>query len=147
MMRKDIKITKVKKNFYLTLLVLISALALTYFYTRPQKVVQVLEGNRLVLDNGDTIYLIGVDPDNQARNYIKKLVEGQTVKLHFDQRKSPSNGDKPAYVYLADGTFVNAEVIRGGYARVDRTSPFEYSSEFFKHQLTAQKEKRGIWSQ
>jgi micrococcal nuclease len=146
-MKKEIKVDKVKKNFYLTLFVLITVLAITYYYTRPQKVVQVLEGNRLVLNNGDTICLIGVGRDNQARHYLKKLVEGQTVRLQFDQKKTHSNGNKPAYVYLADGTFVNAEVIREGYARVDRTSPFEFSSEFMQHQLTAQKEKRGIWSQ
>ena len=146
-MQKEIKVDKVKKNFYLTLLVFITVLAITYFYTRPQKVVQVLEGNRLVLDSGDTIYLIGVDPDNQAQEYLRKLVGGQTVKLHFDQRRTHLNGYKPAYVYLANCTFVNAEVIRNGYARVDRTSPFEFSSEFIQHQLTAQKEKRGIWSQ
>ena len=147
MMNKDIKVDKVKKNFYLTLLIFITVLAITYYYTRPQKVAQVLEGNRLVLDSGDTICLIGVDPDDQARHYLRKLVEGQTVKLQFDQKKSRSRGGKPAYVYLTDGTFVNAEVIREGYARVDRTSPFEFSSEFMQHQLTAQKEKRGIWSQ
>ena len=146
-MKKELKVDKVKKNFYLTLLVFITVLAITYYYTRPQKVAQVLEGNRLVLDNGDTISLIGVDTDNRAREYIRKLVDGQAVKLHFNQRGTGSNGDRPAYVYLEDGTFVNAEVIKGGYARVDRTSPFEYSSEFIQHQLTAQKEKRGIWSQ
>ena len=146
-MKKEIKVDKVKKNFYLTLFVLIAVLAITYYYTRPQKVVQVLEGNRLVLNNGDTICLIGVDVNNQAQNYIRKLVEGQTVKLHFDQKRTRSNGDKLAYVYLAVGTFVNAEVIREGYARVDRTLPFAFSSEFIQHQLTAQKEKKGIWSQ
>jgi micrococcal nuclease len=146
-MKKEIKVDKVKKNFYLTLFVLITVLAITYYYTRPQKVVQVLEGNQLVLNNGDIICLIGVDPDNQAWHYLRELVEGQTVKLYFDQKRTHSNGDKPAYVYLADGTFVNAEVIKEGYARVDRTSPFELSGEFMQHQLTAQKEKRGIWSQ
>lgn len=135
-----------KKNFYLTLLVFITVLAITYYYTRPQNVVQVLEGNRLVLDSGDTICLIGVDPDNQAGDYIRELVENQTVKLHFDQRRTGSQGDKPAYVYLADGTFINAELIKRGYARVDRTSAFQYSSEFIQHQLTAQKKRRGIWS-
>ena len=146
MMKKEITVDKVKKNFYLTLLVFITVLAITYYYTRPQKVVQVLEGNRLVLDSGDMVCLIGVDPDDQAGKHIRNLVEGQTVKLHFDQRRTGSNRAKPAYVYLADGTFVNAELIKRGYARVDRTSPFEYSSEFIRYQLTAQKEKRGIWS-
>ena len=131
MVKKEIKVDKVKKNFYLTLFVFITVLAITYYYTRPQKVVQVLEDNRLVLGSGDIICLIGVDPDNQARKHIRNLVEGQTVKLHFDQSRTGSNGDKPAYVYLADGTFVNAELIKRGYARVDRTSSFEYSSQFF----------------
>ena len=145
-MKKDIKVDKVKKNFYLTLLVLIAVLAITYFYTRPEKVVQMLDGNQLMLESGKKICLIGVDPHNQAGSFIRKLVEGKSVKLHFDQMKPDLNGCLPAYVYLSEGTFVNAEVIKRGYARVDRDSPFKYSSEFIQHQLNAQKEKKGIWS-
>jgi len=74
------------------------------------------------------------------------LVEGQTVKLYFDQRRAGSKGDRPAYVYRADGRFVNAELIKRGYARGDRTSAFQCSSEFIQYQSTAQKKKRGIWS-
>jgi hypothetical protein len=66
MMTKEITVDKDKKIFYLTLLVFKTVLAITEYYTRPQKVVQVLEGNRLVLDNGDTICLVGVVPGNQA---------------------------------------------------------------------------------
>ena len=146
MMKKDIKVDKVKKNFYLTLLVFISVLAITYFYTRPEKVVRVLQGNQFMLDSGKKICLIGVDPHHQAGSFIGKLVEGKPVKLHYEQMSSDSSGCLPAYVYLADGTFVNAEIIKRGYARVDATSPFKYSSEFIRHQLNAQKEKKGIWS-
>ena len=145
-MKKDIKVDKVKKNFYLTLLVLIAVLAITYFYTRPEKVVQMLDGNQLMLESGKKICLIGVDPHNRAGSFIRKLVEGKSVKLHYDQMSSDANGYLPAYVYLADGTFVNAEIIKRGYARVDTASPFKYSSEFIGHQLSAQKAKRGIWS-
>ena len=145
-MKKDIKVDKVKKNFYLTLLVLIAVLAITYFYTRPEKVVQMLDGNQFMLESGKKICLIGVDPHNQAGSIIMALVEGKSVKLHFDQMKSDAKGCLPAYVYLSDGTFVNAEVIKRGYARVDTASPFKHSSEFIQHQLDAQKEKRGIWA-
>lgn len=95
-----------------------------------------------MLESGDSICLIGVDPDSQAGDSIRELVEGQTVKLHFDQRRAVSRGDKPAYVYLADGRLVNAELIKRGYARVDRTSAFQCGNEFIQHQLTAQKKKR-----
>ena len=145
-MKKDLKIDTVKKNFYLTLFVFIAVLAITYFYTRPEKVVQLLDGSQLMLESGNKICLIGVDPHNQAGSFIKALVEGESVKLHFDRMKPDLNGCLPAYVYLSDGTFVNAEVIKRGYARVDTASPFEYSSEFMQHQLNAQKEKRGIWA-
>ena len=146
-MKKDIKVDKVKKNFYLTLLVLIAVLAITYFYTRPEKVVQMLDGNQLMLESGKKICLIGVDPHNQAGSFIRTLVEGKSVKLHFDQMKPDLNGCLPAYVYLSEGTFVNAEVIKRGYARVDTASPFKYSSEFTRHQLNAQKAKSGIWAE
>ena len=147
MIERDIKIGKVKKNFYLTLVVLITVLAITYFYTRPQRVAQVLEGNQLLLDNGKKIYLIGVDSHNKARSFLVKLVAGKAVKLHYDGMSTDSKGPLPAYVYLADGTFVNAEVIIRGYARVDTTVPFKYSSEFTRHQLNAQKAKSGIWAE
>ena len=146
MRKKDIKVDKVKKNFYLTLLVFITVLAITYFYTRPEEVVRVLGGNKLQLENGKKICLIGVDPHNQTGSFIRKLVEGKSVKLHYDQMRTDSNGYLPAYVYLTDGTFVNAEVIKSGYARVDTSSPFQYSSEFIGYQLSAQKAKKGIWS-
>jgi micrococcal nuclease len=146
MMKKDIKVDKIKKNFYLTLIVFITVLAITYFYTRPEEVARVLEGNQLVLDSGKKIFLIGFDQHNQAESFIRKLVEGKSVKLHYEQMRTESNGYLPAYVYLPDGTFVNAEVIKRGYARVDTSSPFAYSSEFIGHQLSAQKAKRGIWS-
>lgn len=146
MIKKEIKVDKVKKNFYLTLLVFITVLAVTYFYTRPEKVIRVLEGNQLMLGSGRKVCLIGVDSHNQAGSFIGKLVEGKSVKLHYDQMKPDLKGCLPAYVYLSDGTFVNAEVIKRGYAQVDTASPFKYSSEFIGHQLSAQKEKRGIWS-
>ena len=146
MKQRDIKIDKVKKNFYLTLFVFITVLAVTYFYTRPDEVVRVVEGNQLMLSSGKKICLIGIDSHRQAVSSIKKLVEGKSVTLHYDQVRPDSNGYLSAYVYLSDGTFVNAEIIKRGYARVDTAAPFKYSSEFIGHQLSAQKAKRGIWS-
>ena len=146
-MKRDIKIDKVKKNFYLTLVVLVAVLLLTYIYTRPQRVVQVIEDNQLTLNSGKKISLIGVDPHNQALGSIRELVEGKEVRLHYDRMKTDANGCLRAYLYFTDGTFVNAEVIKRGYARVDTTFPFKYSSEFTRHQLNAQKAQKGIWAE
>jgi len=66
MVKKDIQVDKVKKNFYVTVLILIAVLTVTYVYTRPLKVVEVTEGNVLVLDNGSKIRLMGVSTGVQA---------------------------------------------------------------------------------
>ena len=52
---------KVRKNFYITLLAFIAVLALTYIFTRLPRVVNVLEGSILVLNNDKKVCLIGVD--------------------------------------------------------------------------------------
>ena len=146
-MERDIKIEKVKKNFYLTLVVFVTVLVLTYIYTRPQRVIQVMEDNQLTLNGGKKVSLIGIDPHNQALGSIRELVEGKEVKLHYDQMITDTSGYLRAYLYLTDGTFINAEVIKRGYARVDTNFPFKYSSEFTRHQLNAQKEEKGIWAE
>lgn len=145
-MRRDITVDKVKKNFYLTLAVLITVLTITYIYTRPQKVVRVTEDNLLILDNGKKIFLTGVDANRQGHRFISSMVEGKEVRLDYDRMQPDKNGLSYAYVYLSDGTFVNAEVIRKGYARVDTRLPFAYSSEFINCQTEAEAEKRGLWS-
>ena len=145
-MKRDITVDKVKKNFYLTLVVLITVLTITYIYTRPQKVVRVTEDNLLILDNGKKIFLTGVDANRQGHRFISSMVEGKEVRLDYDRMQPDKNGLSYAYVYLSDGTFVNAEVIRKGYARVDMRFPFAYSSEFINCQTEAQAEKRGLWS-
>jgi endonuclease YncB( thermonuclease family) len=146
MMKKDITVDKVKKNFYITLVVLITVLTITYIYTRPQKVVRVMEDNLLILNNDKKIFLIGIDASREAHRFISNMVEGKEVTLDYDRIKPDKNGMHYAYVYLSDGTFVNAEVIKKGYARVDTRFSFVYSSEFINYQMEAQAEKRGLWS-
>ncbi len=146
MLRKEIKVDRVKRNFYLTLFIFIAVLAITYFYTRPQKVERVVNGNQLVLSNGNNIYLVGVWPGRHAQEFVSKLVKGKEVKLYPDQMAAAQNGYRGAYVYLLDGTFVNAEVIKAGYARVDTTIPFKCIKEFKQFQAEAQVSGKGIWS-
>lgn len=52
-----------------------------------------------------------------------------------------------AYVYLPDGTFVNAELVKLGYAQVATYPPNAKHQELFlKLQREAQRENRGLWS-
>jgi hypothetical protein len=86
MVMRDIRVEKVRKNFYITLLVFIAVLTLTYIFTRPLKVVKVLEGNILVLNNGKKVCLIGVDAAKQAESFVEDLVVGTEVDLKYDRQ-------------------------------------------------------------
>jgi len=146
MIKRDIQVDKVKKNFYITLLILISVLTVTYIYTRPLEVVEVMEGDILVLNNGEKVRLIGIEVSTQSEAFIREMVVGKKIKLKYDRQKVDREGKMLAYVYLLDGTFLNAEVIKQGYARINRKLPFKYREEFKDYEKEAKEMKRGIWS-
>ena len=143
---RDIRVEKVRKNFYITLLVFIAVLALTYIFTRPLKVVRVREGNLLVLNNGKKVRLIGVDASEQAKSFVREMVEGKEIKLKYDRQRIDSKGHLRAYVYLLDGMFLNAEIIKQGYAYVNREFTFKYFEQFRQYEQEAKEEKKGMWA-
>ena len=146
-MKRDIRVDKVKKNFYITLLILIAVLTLTYIYTRPPKVVKVTEHTTLVLNNGEEIKLMGVDTGSQAETFIRTRVEGREVTLKYGDQKEGNGGQILAYVYLSDDSFLNAEIITQGYGCVDKEIPSEYIEMFERCQKDAEEKKRGMWAE
>ncbi len=102
------------------------------------RVVRVVDGDTIevAIDGGtDDVRYIGVDtpetvkpgepvqcygPEASAFNH--RLVDGATVRLVFDRELRDIYGRLLAYVY-ADGTFVNAELVREGYARTLEIPP------------------------
>jgi micrococcal nuclease len=51
-----------------------------------------------------------------------------------------------AYVYLKDGTFVNADLVRNGYAMVMTVPPnVRYAETFVDLAAKARKQKKGLW--
>jgi endonuclease YncB( thermonuclease family) len=51
-----------------------------------------------------------------------------------------------AYVFLADGTLVNAEMLKKGLARVDASRPFSHQEEFERLEQDAKASGLGIWT-
>ncbi len=51
-----------------------------------------------------------------------------------------------AYVYLEDGTFLNAEIIKQGYGFAYTRFPFKYMDEFRHYQREAREQNRGLWA-
>jgi micrococcal nuclease len=54
----------------------------------------------------------------EAHLMNQKLVDGWQLRLGYDQEKTDRYGRTLAYVYRSDGLFVNAELLKQGYAHV-----------------------------
>jgi micrococcal nuclease len=125
-------------------------------------VVSVVDGDTIwVVLNGERekVRYIGIDaPETQhpvkgvqaygheAKAANRKLVEGKTVRLEFDVGRRDKYGRLLAYVYLEDGTFVNAWLVEQGYAQVMTVPPnVKYQDLFLKLQREARDTNRGLW--
>jgi micrococcal nuclease len=84
----------------------------------------------------------------RASAYNERLVGGEKVRLVLDAEHRDRYGRLLAYVYRArDGLFVNAALVRGGYA-VPLTIPpnVAHERQFRRLARTARHKGRGLWS-
>lgn len=83
-------------------------------------------------------------PEASAAN--RALVEGREVILVFDVAERDRYGRLLAYVYLPDGTFVNAELVARGFARVSTVPPnVRHAQDFLRLEREAREAGRGMW--
>lgn len=123
------------------------------------RVARVIDGDTIELAGGDKIRYIGIDaPETvdprkpvqcfgvEASSENKKLVEGQLVRLAKDISERDKYGRLLRYVYLEDGTFVNLELVRNGYASASTYPPdVKHAAEFSAAEREARGAKRGLW--
>ena len=119
----------------------------------------VADGDTIVLEDGRHVRYIGIDtPEMEhkqqhgepiadwARKINEKLVKGARLRLAFDEEQRDRYGRTLAYVYLENGLFVNAEMVKQGCANVLCQSP---NVKMAKTLLAAQREAMtsgvGIW--
>lgn len=134
---------------------------------------RVVDGDTLKLSNKERVRLIGVDTPEvhysdklvrdakksgkdvktiqalgeRASNFTKSLCANKKVRLEFDVRKKDKYGRLLAYVYLEDGTFVNARIIEEGYAQVMTVPPnVKHAEDFRKLEKQARDAKKGLWN-
>lgn len=128
-------------------------------------VMRAVDGDTIELSDGEKVRLIGVDtPETvhpnrpveafgkEASAFTKREIEGQSVRLEFDQGNAHLNhkdkyGRTLAYVYrMKDGFFLNAEIIKQGYGHAYTRFPFKYLEEFRQYEHEARENKRGLWA-
>ncbi len=135
-------------------------------------VTRAVDGDTLVLSDGERVRLIGIDTpemhesqklirDSQrtqqdaatikalgrrSHEFTAALVEGKRVRLEFDVERRDKYGRLLAYAYLKDGTFVNEEIVRQGFASLMTYPPnVKYADVFLKAYREARESKRGLW--
>jgi len=82
----------------------------------------------------------------EASEANRKLVEDKTVVLEFDVERRDRYGRLLAYVFLKDGTFVNAWLVEHGFAQVMTVPPnVKHQELFLKLQREARDNGRGLW--
>ena len=119
---------------------------------------RVIDGDTIELSTGERVRYIGIDaPEISRVNHLVKelgkkikarneaLVLHKQVSLIFDVQRKDKYGRLLAYVYVGD-TFVNAELIREGYASASPYPPnTRYASIFKELEREAKEGRRGLW--
>lgn len=129
-------------------------------------VTRVVDGDTFWVDDGSEkgmkIRLIGIDapePRNtgtrpkgffgaESTSYLRELLRGKKVRLEYDVSRLDRYRRTLAYAYLVDGTFINAELVRNGYATVMTMPPnVKYAETFNELASKARKQKKGLWKE
>src|SRR5680860_508462 len=150
-------------SFVLLLLVSINYLQSVDTKPTPQKpesnVVEVIDGDTIIVEKDQTeqtIRLIGIDTPElsecfgkEARAKAKEILNGKIVRLKADETQANKDiyDRLLRYIILPDGTNLNLELTKLGYAReYTFEAPYKYQTEFKQAQQSAKGNKLGLWS-
>ncbi len=109
----------------------------------------------------ETVRMIGVDtPEThrpntpvqcygpEAADYTKRVIGSGKVRLEADPLDTNRDryGRLLRYVYLSDGSLLEAKLIAEGYGFAYTLFPFEKKAEFSTYEDQAQAAHKGLWS-
>lgn len=123
---------------------------------------EVVDGDTLVLENGDAVRLVGIQSPKlplgranfqaeplaeEAKAALSKLVLGKEVVLHFSGRREDRHGRRLAHLFDGDGRWIQGAMLERGLARVysfadNRT----HIPKMLTLERNARKQKLGIWA-
>ncbi|MBI2084006.1 MAG: thermonuclease family protein [Candidatus Aenigmarchaeota archaeon] len=114
---------------------------------------RVVDGDTVELENGERVRLLGINsPESneiyykEAKEHLESMVGNKSVNLE------PTAVDRDKYNRLlryifVDGSFVNLQMVKDGYASVYLLNPGEkYYQEFKDAEAEAKAGKLGMWS-
>lgn len=124
-----------------------------------QTVKWVYDGDTIFLTAGKRIRYIGINAPEidheqqqaqpygyQAKSFNKNLILSKRIRLEYDVERHDRYGRELAYIFLEDGTFVNARLLKVGMAfYLYRKPNLKYNIILLKAQQGAMAQKTGIW--
>jgi endonuclease YncB( thermonuclease family) len=127
------------------------------------KCIAVADGDTLTLEGLGTVRFVGVDTpeknhpllpvqfmSKEAGDFIEKLCLGKRIRVEYDpydKDKRGSYGRVLGYGYLEDGTFLQEELIKNGYAIAYTKYPFDAGrkARFLAWEQEAKDKAIGLW--
>ncbi|MGB1340517.1 MAG: thermonuclease family protein [Cycloclasticus pugetii] len=124
------------------------------------KVINVIDGDTVMLKNGLTVRLLGINTPEMgykgraieagavaAKKALKKWVLNKMVLVEYDVEQKDRYGRILAHLFLDDGQHINLEMLRSGQATLSIHPPnLRYAHRFKAMQRQAEKKKIGLWS-
>jgi endonuclease YncB( thermonuclease family) len=116
------------------------------------------DGDTIFLDDGRKVRLLGINtPEigenaqcggDEATSALRALLpEGTPVWVLADTEPLDQYGRSLLWVFLPDGTNVNLELVRGGFAGVEQYAPnWLYRDELGAAEESARSSSAGLWA-
>jgi len=115
-------------------------------------VARVIDGDTCVLENGERVRYLGINAPEEGDPYFEEateanynMVASKEVRLEPQDPARDTQDRLLAYVFVSN-IFVNEELVRQGYAHVQRPPRAEYRDRLLEAQKTAWQEALGIWA-
>ena len=127
---------------------------------RQKAVVEkVLTGDSVRLKSGKTLRYIGIEAyplqskdllvreyGQKAQTFNESLVSGKEIQIEWDSKIRDEHNNLLGYVFLADGRFVNLEMVKTGHAKIRLRAPnTHYAAELREAEGMAQRNQLGVW--
>jgi micrococcal nuclease len=126
----------------------------------PVLVQRVIDGNTVLIANVGRVRLLGITADrfnprapaaspwgHAAQQRLEGLISHRWVRLEFESDEAATHTSKAAYLFLDDGRFVNAWLVREGLARTRRRPVFRRTGELLEAEKEAKSSRRGLWGE
>jgi micrococcal nuclease len=112
----------------------------------------VIDGDTFILENGETVRLIGIDAPElsqpggeESRKYLTRLILNKGVTLETGREDQDKYNRLLRFVYLGN-LCINEEMIIQGYAEARYSTEIPIREQYIQLEIEAETAKAGLWS-